>query len=88
MTKIFSYRKRPMHLGPYPLEKLSRIARPVGLDDLAAPESLSFRSSDPLSIDLGHGFRSDPVQEKLVVTSGLRQKPAQGSAFIKAQPVL
>ena len=50
MTKIFSYKNRPMHFGPYPLEKLKRTATASGMDDIPPPESLSFRTDDPLSI--------------------------------------
>lgn len=54
MLKLRSYRNRPVHLGPYPLEKLRRTRgeeRPQGLEDLPLPESLSFRRpEDPLSI--------------------------------------
>ena len=36
--RLFSHRKRPVHLGPYPLERLPRLAtadaRPPGLDSL------------------------------------------------------
>jgi len=51
MGKLFSYRNRPVHLGPYPLENLLRRSQPQGLDDLPAMQGLSFRRpDDPLSI--------------------------------------
>ena len=51
MSKIFSYRNRPTHLGPYPLERLTRVVGIDGLDRLAPMRGLSFRRpDDPLSI--------------------------------------
>ncbi len=51
MGKLISYRNRPMHLGPYPLERLNRTDRAMGLDDLPPMQGLGFRRpDDPLSI--------------------------------------
>ncbi|WP_172293445.1 2Fe-2S iron-sulfur cluster-binding protein [Pseudoruegeria sp. HB172150] len=51
MGKLFSYRNRPVHLGPYPLEKLARTGVTVDLDRLGPMQGLSFRRpEDPLSI--------------------------------------
>ena len=51
MGKFRSYRNRPMHLGPYPLERLSRVDDCGDLSRLAPMQSLSFRRpDDPLSI--------------------------------------
>jgi len=52
MTRLFSYRNRPAHFGPYPLETLARQDVAEGLDQLPdAPAPLTFRRpSDPLSI--------------------------------------
>jgi len=51
MGKLFSYRTRPFHLGPYPLEKLERSSRAPDLSAVAAEAPLSFRRpEDPLSI--------------------------------------
>ena len=53
--RLFSYRDRPVHLGPYPLERLTR---QHGLPDLAAVapmRALSFDDPDPLS--LSHAMR-------------------------------
>ncbi|RLJ59337.1 reductive dehalogenase [Litoreibacter meonggei] len=50
MTKLFSYRNRPVHLGPYPLEKLERVDS-AALDHVPAMAHVSFRRpEDPLSI--------------------------------------
>ncbi len=51
MTRLFSYAKRPMHLGAYPLEKLARSAQAPDLSALPIELPLSFRRpDDPLSI--------------------------------------
>ena len=51
MSKLFSYHSRPMHLGPFPLERLRRVARAPRRDDLAQMQGLSFRrADDPASI--------------------------------------
>ena len=49
--KLRSYRNRPPHLGPYPLESLARAEAATGLDALAPMPGLNFRRpDDPLSI--------------------------------------
>ncbi len=51
MHKPFSYRRRPFHLGPYPLERLRRTTRPEGLDSLPPMAGISFRRPEsPASI--------------------------------------
>ncbi len=51
MGKLVSYARRPVHLGPYPLERLARAAEPRGLDRLEPMQGLGFRRpDDPLSI--------------------------------------
>jgi len=51
MSKLFSYRNRPMHLGQYPLEKLARSDIAPDLLSLPGEEQLSFRRPrNPLSI--------------------------------------
>ncbi|WP_394196965.1 reductive dehalogenase [Litoreibacter albidus] len=45
MTKLFSYKDRPVHLGPYPLEKLDR-ANSVQLEGVPDMEQVSFRRPD------------------------------------------
>jgi len=46
-----STKKRPVHLGAYPLEQLERLAAPAGLDSLKPPQALAFdRPDDPASI--------------------------------------
>ncbi|KMW58242.1 Flavodoxin reductases (ferredoxin-NADPH reductases) family 1 [Candidatus Rhodobacter oscarellae] len=52
MLKLRSYRNRPVHLGPYPLERMTRSEQgPQGLQELPPPSPLSFRRpEDPISI--------------------------------------
>ena len=51
MGKWVSYRNRPVHLGPYPLERLVRTDRAPDLSRLPRPAQLNFRRpDDPLSI--------------------------------------
>ena len=42
-VRFFSSKKRPFHLGPYPLEKLKRREEPVDLTRVPATDELSFR---------------------------------------------
>jgi reductive dehalogenase len=53
--KLFSYRDRPVHLGPFPLEGLARSTGAPDLSALAACGPLSFDHPDPLS--LAHAMR-------------------------------
>ncbi|MEO0682915.1 MAG: hypothetical protein AAF192_21175, partial [Pseudomonadota bacterium] len=48
--RLFSYRDRPVHLGPFPLERLPRAEAPPDLSGLAPPAPLSYASDDPASI--------------------------------------
>ncbi len=51
MSKLFSYANRPMHLGPYPLEKLQRSPLCPPLENITPQTPLTFkRPDDPLSI--------------------------------------
>ncbi len=50
MSRLFSHRNRPAHLGPYPLEKLARVDDAPGLDSLKPQPGLTFDSDDPTSI--------------------------------------
>ena len=48
--RLFSYRDRPVHLGPYPLERLTRSSVAPALDRVPRTLPLAFDVSDPLSI--------------------------------------
>ena len=48
--KLFSYRQRPFHLGPYPLERLPRSERAAELGAVPPMQALSFRRQDSSSL--------------------------------------
>ena len=55
--KLFSHRKRPVHLGPYPLERLPRLADPQA--DPAGSAAGAARPGEknaPGEINAGHAF--------------------------------
>ncbi len=49
--RLFSYRDRPVHFGPWPLERLTRSAQPPDLADLPAMQALSFDHPDAESLN-------------------------------------
>ena len=48
--RLFSYRDRPVHLGPYPLERLTRCTTPPDLTACAPNQALSFDDDNPESL--------------------------------------
>ena len=52
--RFFSYRDRPVHLGPYPLERLTRSSTPPELAAMAPMRALSF--DDPNAASLSHAM--------------------------------
>jgi reductive dehalogenase len=44
--KLFSYKNRPVHLGPYPLERLRRSQAQLRLDTVPAMKAVSFVDTD------------------------------------------
>ncbi|MCW5633232.1 MAG: 4Fe-4S dicluster domain-containing protein [Rubrivivax sp.] len=48
--RLFSYRHRPVHLGPYPLERLARAALPEAAEPLPPMQPLRYESSEPRSL--------------------------------------
>lgn len=48
--RFFSYRDRPVHLGPYPLERLTRTDAAPDLSQLAPMRPLSFDDPNPQSL--------------------------------------
>ena len=70
--KLFSHRKRPVHLGPYPLERLPRLDDPAMKPratggrrptEQAAPGPLSASHAYPLYLDLFDEQRTGEVSE-------------------------
>ena len=56
MTKLFSYKNRSPHLGPYPLERLKRTEQEPDLNALNAEAQVNFKSDNPVSIINAMGF--------------------------------
>jgi reductive dehalogenase len=50
MTRLFSSKNRPFHLGPYPLERLKRRAATPDLERLPPMRALSFDDPNPASL--------------------------------------
>ncbi|AOW14183.1 NAD-binding oxidoreductase [Hydrogenophaga crassostreae] len=48
--RLFSYRDRPVHLGPYPLERLTRSATAPDLSALPVMQALHYEHADPESL--------------------------------------
>ena len=48
--RLYSYRNRPVHLGPYPLERLRRSAVAPDLAALPVMQALAFEHADPESL--------------------------------------
>ena len=48
--RLFSYRDRPVHLGPYPLERLRRTSHTPDDSALAPMQALRFEHNDPESL--------------------------------------
>ncbi len=48
--RLFSYRNRPVHLGPYPLERLARSATEPALGAMPPMQALHFDAADPESL--------------------------------------
>ena len=48
--KLFSYRDRPVHLGPFPLEALARTREAPDLRALPPMRALSFAPADPRAL--------------------------------------
>jgi len=89
MGKLFSYRDRPVHLGPFPLEALRRADRVPDLSALPRLAALSFDAPDPLS--LSHAMRRfmamlDTVRDGAVVhgPAGIPADPAERARHLKA----
>ena len=50
MTKLFSYKNRAPHLGPYPLERLRRTDIQPDIATLPAQSQMHFQADNPLSV--------------------------------------
>jgi reductive dehalogenase len=87
--RFFSDHKRPVHLGPYPLERLAR-AKSADLNSLPAPEPLDFRRPDaPESIVnamADYQAMMDAIRDGLVnkVRSACPEDPTERANHLKA----
>jgi reductive dehalogenase len=87
--RFFSYRDRPVHLGPYPLERLNRSDEVPGLASVAPMQALSFDDADPES--LKHAMARyigmfDLVRDGSVnpLTGEVSEDPLQRAEHLKA----
>ena len=83
--RLFSHRKRPVHLGPYPLERLPRLAaagaRPPGANaGRLPPRPVEAEQSGPLSAAHAYGLYRD-------LFDGQRHGEVAPEAPIPADPV-
>ncbi len=86
--RLFSYRNRPVHLGPYPLERLTR-RRGLALEGVPRLQPLSFDAEDSLS--LAHAMKPyigmfDVVRDGAVATAEaeIPDDPAARAHHLKA----
>lgn len=88
--RLFSDRKRPVHLGPYPLERLARVAEVPELAAVPRFRPLSFvRPEQPDSIVnamAGHQAMMDAIRDGLVnrKRSDIPDDPAARANHLKA----
>ena len=88
--RLWSYRNRPVHLGPYPLERLKRTAAMPDLSQVPAVRPLAYRrDGDPFS--LVHAMRRyaamlDAIRDGLVKREAalIPDDPAERARHLKA----
>ena len=73
--RLFSYRDRPVHLGPYPLERLERRDDPPDLRAMPEMRALSFDAPDPTSIV--HAIAPYQAMFDLVRDGAVNPQPAE-----------
>ncbi|MEO7855063.1 MAG: NAD-binding oxidoreductase, partial [Rubrivivax sp.] len=71
--RLFSYRNRPVHLGPYPLERLTRQRSLPDLDRVTPMGALSFDDANPES--LNHALARYAAMFDLVRDGAVNPKP-------------
>ena len=76
--RFFSYRDRPVHLGPYPLERLTRQDPTPELSALPPMQALSFDDANPESIK--HAMAPYMAMFDLVREGAVNALPAEVSA--------
>ena len=77
--RLFSYKNRPVHLGPYPLERLARQAALPDLSDVPPMQPLAFLDSgkpdslaNPMALFIG---MLDAIRDGLIADKRLRNSP-------------
>ena len=87
--RLFSYRDRPVHLGPFPLERLRRIDIRPDLSALSPMQALAFDDANPES--LTHAMARfigmfDVIRDGSVASqrSDLPDDPAERARHLKA----
>jgi reductive dehalogenase len=73
--RLFSTRHRPVHLGPYPLERLARTTHAPDLQAVPPMRALSFEHADPES--LVHAMARYMAMFDLVRDGPLQAEPAE-----------
>jgi ferredoxin-NADP reductase/ferredoxin len=73
--RLFSTRDRPVHLGPYPLERLTRHVGEVDLRAVPSMAPVDFNPPDPLS--LAHAMRPYAAMIDVVRDGAVNPKPAE-----------
>ena len=89
MAKLHSYRDRPVHLGPFPLEALARTDQAPDLSALPPLRALAFDDPDPLSLSHAMGrFMAmyDTVRDGAVAhgPAGIPTDPMERAQHLKA----
>ncbi|MEM6826010.1 MAG: reductive dehalogenase domain-containing protein [Pseudomonadota bacterium] len=88
--RLFSSRKRPIHLGPYPLERLVRCQGPARLDDIPRQEPLSFErpgeSGSIVASMATYQAMLDVIRDGLVnkTRSAIPEAPLERAEHLKA----
>jgi reductive dehalogenase len=74
-VRLFSYCDRPVHLGPYPLERLTRSAGAPNLGAVPPAQTVSFDAADPLSI--AHAMKRYAAMFDVVRDGTVAKVPAE-----------
>ena len=73
--RLFSYKNRPVHLGPYPLERLTRQRTMPDLQAVPHSQALSYDLADPLSI--AHAMKRYVAMFDVVREGAVAAQPAE-----------
>ena len=90
--RLFSYRDRPVHLGPYPQERLTRSEQAPALAALPVMQALAYEHPDPLSLvhamvrfaamfDLVRDGPVNPLPAEVETDPGLRAQHLKAAGY-------